>query len=342
MPVLMATIESGSLTGEENITSAAARNGLPHSVRIAVAALLTGLLLWQADPAAIWNVVRGTEWRFVAIACLLVLLDRALMAYRWLKLLSPLDPRHHPPIAAVVRVFFVSTFLGTFLPASVGGDALRAYGLSRAGVGGADALASVLMDRLLGVLSILLVACAGAFLARDVVDIRLLAPALVVLGAACALALSMIFSSRMADLVAWAIGRLPRGQRTAQRIAFAIQGYAAYRAELVNVLAGSIAVQILRVLQTYFLGLALGLTLPLVIYFALVPIILLIVLMPVTVNGIGTAQAGFIWLFGQVGTSSATAFALSVLFLGIAVVGNLPGGLLYLTGGLNPSAQPKP
>jgi uncharacterized protein (TIRG00374 family) len=278
----------------------------------------------------------------VAIACLLVLLDRALMAYRWLKLLSPLDPRHHPPIAAVVRVFFVSTFLGTFLPASVGGDALRAYGLSREGVGGADALASVLMDRLLGVLSILLVACAGAFLARDVVDIRLLAPGLVVLGAACALALSMIFSSRMADLVAWFIGRLPRGQRTAHRMALAIRGYAAYRAELVNVLAGSIAVQVLRALQTYYLGLALGLTLPLVIYFAFVPIILLIVLMPVTINGIGTAQAGFIWLFGRVGTSSATAFALSVLFLGIAVVGNLPGGLLYLTGGLNSSAKPKP
>lgn len=335
MPVLMATIESGSIAREENITSAGARNGLPRSLRIAVAAFLTGLLLWQSDPAAIWSVARGTDWRFVALACVLVLLDRALMAYRWLKLLSPLDPNHRPPVAAVVRVFFVSTFLGTFLPASVGGDALRAYGLSREGVSGTDALASVLMDRLLGVLSILLVACAGAFLARELVDIRLLLPALVLLGAACVLALSMIFSTRMAELVAWLIGRLPRGQRTAHKLASAIQRYAAYRGELLNVLVGSIAVQILRVLQTYYLGLALGLTLPLAIYFALVPIILFIVLMPVTVNGIGTAQAGFIWLFGRVGTPSAAAFALSVLFLGIAVVGNLPGGLLYLTGGMN-------
>ena len=64
-----------------------------------------------------------------------------------------------------MRMFFVSTFVGTFLPASVGGDAVRAYGLSKEGVGGVDAVASVLMDRLLGVVSILLVAIAGAFLA---------------------------------------------------------------------------------------------------------------------------------------------------------------------------------
>ena len=68
-------------------------------------------------------------------------------------------------------------------------------------------------------------------------------------------------------------------------------------------------------------------------YFALVPIILLIVLMPITINGIGTTQAGFVWLFGRAGVASAPAFALSVLFLAIAVVGNLPGGLLYLIGG---------
>ena len=80
------------------------------------------------------------------------------------------------------------------------------------------------------------------------------------------------------------------------------------------------------------IGLALGLAVPLGAYFALVPIILLIVLMPITINGIGTTQAGFVWLFGRAGVGSAAAFALSVLFLGIAIVGNLPGAVLYLTG----------
>jgi uncharacterized membrane protein YbhN (UPF0104 family) len=110
----------------------------------------------------------------------------------------------------------------------------------------------------------------------------------------------------------------------------AIQRYRHHHAALANVLVCSVGVQVLRVLQTYFLGLALGLTVPLLTYFALVPIILLIVLMPITINGIGTTQAGFVWLFGRAGVASSAAFALSVLFLAIAIVGNLPGGFLYL------------
>ena len=33
-----------------------------------------------------------------------------------------------------MRIFFVSTFVGTFLPASIGGDAVRAYSLAKLNV----------------------------------------------------------------------------------------------------------------------------------------------------------------------------------------------------------------
>ena len=37
----------------------------------------------------------------------------------------------------------------------------------------------------------------------------------------------------------------------------------------------------------------------------------------------------FVWFFGRIGVPQAEAFALSVLFVALGVVGNLPGGLLY-------------
>lgn len=326
----MATIETGTNTREENTTTASRSRTLTHLVRVIVAAALTALLFWQSDPRAVWQAARGADWRFIALACALVAVDRVLMAYRWLTLLAPLDPGRRPPLGTIMRIFFVSTFVGTFLPASVGGDAVRAYGLSKEGVGGVDAVASVLMDRLLGVVSILMVAIAGAVLARDLIDIRALFPAFAVLALACAAALAVVFSPRAAVAVAGVLALLPRGRETGTRLVTAIQRYATLHLPMANVLLCSIAVQVLRVLQTYCLGLALGLAVPLGVYFALVPIILLIVLMPITINGIGTTQAGFVWLFGRAGVASAPAFALSVLFLGIAVVGNLPGAVLYL------------
>jgi hypothetical protein len=181
--------------------------------------------------------------------------------------------------------------------------------------------------------SILVVAVAGAFLARDLIDIRALFPAFALLTVLCAAALAVVFSPRAAVAAARVLAMLPRGRETGERLVAAIQRYASFHLPMANVLVCSIAVQVLRVLQTYCLAVALGLAVPLGVYFALVPIILLIVLMPITINGIGTTQAGFVWLFGRAGVASAPAFALSVLFLAIAVVGNLPGAVLYLFGG---------
>jgi len=39
-----------------------------------------------------------------------------------------------------------------------------------------------------------------------------------------------------------------------------------------------------------------------------------------------------VWFFGRVGVGAPAAFALSVLFVALGVVGNLPGGLLYALG----------
>jgi hypothetical protein len=92
-------------------------------------------------------------------------------------------------------------------------------------------------------------------------------------------------------------------------------------------------VQILRVLQAYYLGVAMGLSHSVVVYLAFVPLILLVMLLPVTVNGIGTSQAAFVWLFARVQTPAHEAFALSVLFVALQIVGNFPGAVLVLTRG---------
>jgi hypothetical protein len=52
-------------------------------------------------------------------------------------------------------------------------------------------------------------------------------------------------------------------------------------------------------------------------------------LVPVTINGMGTTQGGFVSLFARCGVGAAPATALSILFLVLGVIGSLPGGVLY-------------
>jgi uncharacterized protein (TIRG00374 family) len=312
-------------------------------LRVLVAVALTGYMLRDANPAEVWRVSVNASPRFLAAAAALVLLDRALMAYRWLVLLRPLTAASHLSLRPVMRIFFVSTFVGTFLPASVGGDAVRAYGLARQQVPGAAAVASVFMDRMLGVLSVLLMAGVGLVFAADLAGNRYILAGLAVSVGACGVTAALVFSGTAARAASSLISRFPwdRASRIAQKLLAAIQSYANAHRELLNVLAGSIAVQVLRIVQAYYLGRALGITAPLAAYFAFVPLILLVMLLPVTVNGLGTSQWAFVWLFARAGVGAAEAFALSVLFVALGVVGNLPGALLYLTGGLHGRSQPE-
>lgn len=311
-------------------------------LRLLVAFGLTAILLWKSDPRAVLAAAAGADWRLIGCAVVLVFFDRALMAYRWLMLLCTVDRARRPSLAATMRVFFVSTFVGTFLPASVGGDAVRAYSIAKLDVDAGDAVASVLMDRMLGVASILVMALVGLLLARDLAGNVAILFSLAVTAAVCGAALLLIFSVRAATLAtkAVALAPWPAVRQGAGRVLQSIRGYAVYHRQLANVLVCSIGVQALRILQAYYLGRSLGIDVPLSGYFAFVPLILLIMLLPLTINGIGTSQAAFVWFFARANVPAASAFALSVLFVALGIVGNLPGGLLYAVGRTQRTADP--
>ena len=306
--------------------------------RLIFGGILVGYTLWKSDPRDVWRICTHASLVPLLVAVLLVLADRALMAYRWFVLLRPLEGRDFPSFHAVLRIFFVSTFVGTFLPASIGGDAVRAYSLSNHDVPIADAMASVFVDRMLGVLSVLIMALAGLVIARDLAANPGVMLALAVTSGACLIAALLIFSDAADTLAERLLARIPwaRLRKEAGSLIASIRRYAKHHDALGAVLVGSVVVQILRVFQACFLGAALGIRQPLLTYFAVIPLILLIMFLPITANGIGTGQAAFVWLFKRAGTSGAEAFALSVLFVALGILANLPGALYYLS----PAPQP--
>ena len=301
--------------------------------RVLVAVILTAAVFYLAHPSDVVRAAAGADLRWLAAAVASVLADRTLMAMRWMDLLAALSPGSRPRFVSVLRIFFVSSFVSNFVP-SVAADMYRAYALSRHDVHLAESTASVLMDRLLGVLSMAIVGLASLLVATAPGVGRGVIVSLAAAFAACAIAGLVVFSDRAASGLLHAVAVLP--SRTARRVASsltdAIRRYARHRTELVRVLLMSIVVQAIRVLQAWCLGVALGVDLPLTAYFAIVPVILLIMQVPITINGLGTTQVAFVTLFGASGVGAAPATALSILFLVLGVIGSLPGGVLYAFG----------
>jgi len=304
------------------------------TLRLAIALILTGVVLYLSRPSEILAATASADLRWLAAALGLVLVDRTLMAMRWIDLLVALAPGSRPPLGAVLRVFFVSSFVSNFVP-SVASDMYRAYALSKYDVHLAESTASVLMDRALGVLSVVLVGGVSLLFARNVSVPRELLLSLGLMFAVCAVAAAVVFSETAAGWVRAFAALMPIAllRRVAETLTDAVRRYADHHREMVRVLAYSIVVQIIRVLQAWCLGVGLGLSLPASAYFAFIPVIVLIMQLPITPNGLGTTQAAFYWLFLPAGAPAPRVFALSVLFLALGIVGTLPGGILYALGG---------
>ena len=312
-----------------------------RAFRIIVAVALTIYVIVRADPGAILRAAAAAHIGWIVAAVLLVLADRAINAFRWLVLLRAVAAGTRPPLAAILRIFFVSSFIGNFLP-GIGGDVYRAWQLAQLGVRASEAAASVLMDRVAGVVSMVALAAAALWLLPRA-ELPGLVPALAVVSALCAIAAAGIFSANAAAVAVAVADRLPsnRARRVARSLVEAVRRYADHHSALLTVVLLSLGVQALRVVQAYFLGRSLGIDQPVIVYFAFVPVVTLAMQLPITVAGLGVSQYAFERLFGSVGVASSQSVALSILFIALGTIGNLPGGLLYFTrdGAGRPSAS---
>ena len=169
-------------------------------LRLTFALGLAAYLLYRADPGQVADALVGIDWKWLGAAVALVFADRALMALRWIWLLSPIDADKRPPFGALMRIFFVSTFIGTFLPMSIGSDAVRSWHLAEGGVPMPQAIASVLMDRVLGILSILIAAALGLLFYPELAGGQWVMTVFVVAGMATTAAMSVVYSRRSARL----------------------------------------------------------------------------------------------------------------------------------------------
>lgn len=294
--------------------------------RAALTAAILGWLATRIDMAAALRAVVTVSPVHLAAVLALVAVDRLVMIWRWLLLLRARGVGVAPGDAA--RVFLVSSFLGSFLPAGIGGDAARAWSLAQITSRGGEALASVVVDRLLGVLSLAAMGVAGLLAwSPSGVSAARVAAGVGVLVLACGAAF-------WADALARAVVPAHRHDgplaRRLLRLADAVAAYRDHRAALAVVMGWSIVVQVLRITQAWLLGLGLGLAVPYAYYLLVMPLGLLMLLLPVSVSGFGVPQGVIVWLLRPMGAPDALAFALATLIVLTGLAGNLPGLWLWL------------
>lgn len=295
-------------------------------VRALVTAAVLAVMFRNISAAETLDTIRRLRLEAALAVLALLAIDRFVMVWRWVILLRATGQRI--ALKSAVWIYLVSSFVGSFLPAGVGGDLARAYTLSERTSQGSAAAASVGVDRLLGLASIVLVGVVGAAVGgagRVPPSASGVAAALLVAGTA-----ALLWSDRWirrATPAAWANGAI--GSR-AIRLADAVSAYRGHGGALAAVSVLSVAVQLLRILQAWLLGIGIGLAVPFSYYLVVMPAGLIALMLPISISGFGAPQGLIVWMLRPAGVPDSDSFALSTLIVLSGIVANLPGALLYL------------
>jgi hypothetical protein len=290
----------------------------------------TGLMFWllgDANLGEAFGAMRSAEPWLVLLAASLHLVGFTLAAYRWRLLLRAQG--HDASIRFLIESYVVGMFFNNFLPSTIGGDASRAYDVWRLHRSKSNAVAVVLMDRFFGLLALMLFAVIALPFARELTaGIPALHLWVGLSGAVMVAIVGMVFvpSPRMLGLIDAL--RFP----LRARIGRMVQGFLAFqgrRGALFKALGLSLLLQANVVLYYFLIAEALELSVPLHIFFLVIPLVTVLLLLPISINAIGVREGAFVFFLAFYGVTKVEAVAFAWIAYALVLFQGLIGGVVY-------------
>ena len=296
--------------------------------------LLIWLVFRRVDWVQLWLLLRSVDLRLAAFAWTLVLPLILLLALRWRLFLH--QQAIPVPIRTVTALTWAGQFFNSVLPGSTGGDIVKVYQMCRLYPDRkAAAATSVIVDRLVALAALMALALFGLWngLPREVLGLASLPSVPPWLVAA------VVGFSAAAVYLGWRYLRNGRAREVVLRVLAPLKVALTPNRYLAVGIVLAAMVHLLNFLCFYLFARALDIEITYVQVLLVVPVLLLCVLVPVTVNGHGLREALLIYYFTLLHISVAgqteahtpeTVVALSALLVGTDLLWSLPGGIFYL------------
>ena len=309
-------------------------------LQLAVSLLLIAFFASSLGISQIFRPIEPFGWVYIGLIVFLVNLDRILMSYKWNILLNVKEISL--PFSEVVRSYYIGTFWGTFLPVSVGGDAVRAYRISGQTNRTEDIVSSVIMERVLGMVATILMGmlAVGLFVTIMGTGNWKVAGGLIFLLLAFSGLVVLSFNTRLTQ---WFNQKFPfhkKGwMRKLAEVYRSYQAYQHHRGVVLRFLLWSLLEQMIPIICSLFMSQALSLNVPFWSFFVFIPAILVLSRMPISLDGFGVSEGLFIYFFSFVGLSGSEAFALGFVVHILAIVSILPGFFYYSFYSISPETK---
>lgn len=253
----------------------------------------------------------------VALAVVLYFVAHGVNALKLRLLLPQLSVRQ------ALRFTMIAVLYGTALPGQLAGDAVKAFRLTRAASRAGDVsatISAVTIDKVLGLFALLALTAVGLGLDAAVFG----ASAVKVVGiglTAFIILLALVVAAPVpAFLQKWTV-KFSAWRRLTLRPSTLLQ----------SLLLG-VVFQGLSIIVFAVLGTALGLELSIASWAVVVGLVSVVLLLPVTIAGVGLRDGSLVGLIALLGQSQSAALALSLTLLALNILGAAVGLLADLAG----------
>jgi uncharacterized protein (TIRG00374 family) len=302
---------------------------LSLGVRAAVTIGAFWLIFNKVDFADFQRTIAAANPKWLILSFAMMLLTQAGCIIRWW-LLAPKHPKL--TFGFLSESYLVGNFFSAFLPTTIGGDVIRSYDLIKATGEWKEPLASVLIDRLIGIFALMLLSMAAWAAFPPVREDPVMTAGFLWLCGVVLAAFGVLTSRRVLNMSLKPFGKIGLGQLQSHAKQFQ-EALLAYRRRpklLLATVSISLANQVLWVLSTVATMKALNLGIPVLYLFLIIPIVALVSQIPISLNGWGLREGTTVLLFQRVGIEPHAGLTLALIGSVMQLTPGVIGGFLFL------------
>ena len=303
-----------------------------RNITIVVAKVfITVFLLWylieKIDFQSAILQLRSMQPLWAAAAVITLLVQLLIVGIRWYLVGQLVGAKLSPPQA--LHIVFVGQFFNQLLPSSIGGDAVRTWMTTRDGISLGRAAASIICDRLVGLVVVVYVALLSLLILPLAWDSGIFTAGKFVYYLAFFVAAGLLILL----LLGVKIAKLMIGFRLTRPFGVIIRDMRIVLftgSKSLQIVSLSTLVQVLIVLVAYFFSKGINADLGFAYGLVLIPMIMLVSMIPISFAGWGLRESAMVIGLGFAGITAVDALAISVSFGLAQVVIGLPGGVFWL------------
>lgn len=303
------------------------KDGFSFILRVGISIGLLWYIFSKIDLEKTKTALRSADPGYIFYAFLAFFFIHVILIWRWWIFIRALNLSVSK--RTIIRYFFIGLFGNLFLPTSIGGDILKVLGLCRESSQKAKVVASVLLDRLSGFVSIVLVAFISFLYGVRLINDSSIGLLIFALAFFFLLVGIVLFNKVLYSFVSGMFRAFPRIENGLIALHEDILLLKNRKKEGWKAVGLSCLSQSIFSFVFFLTAKALHQNINFVYFLIFIPLMCMAASFP-SIGGLGVREAGAVYLFSKVGVDAAIAVSLSLInFLFMIIMGFL-GGFIYV------------